>query len=157
MAGRPKKPIDLMLYEGRTNLTKEEIKKRQDEEIKAPSNKVEPPKYLPKKLKDRFNELASDLLKINIMSNLDNDNLGRYLFAEDKHQEVSKALKKVDMLIETDKYDKLTKIQDRYAKQARAAANDLGLTVSSRVKLVVPQAPEKPPATEGERRFANRL
>ena len=36
-------------------------------------------------------------------------------------------------------------VQDRYFKQARACANDLGLTISARCRMVVP---EKPPAAE---------
>ena len=35
-------------------------------------------------------------------------------------------------------------MQDKAFKQVRAAASDLGLTISSRCRLVVPQAPEVP-------------
>ena len=36
-------------------------------------------------------------------------------------------------------------VQDRFFKQARACANDLGLTISARCRLIVP---EKPPGAE---------
>ena len=36
------------------------------------------------------------------------------------------------------------KLQDRYFKQASALARDLGLTISSRCKLVVPAKDEEP-------------
>ncbi len=32
-----------------------------------------------------------------------------------------------------------SRIQDRYFKQARACANDMGLTITSRCRLVVPE------------------
>ena len=35
-------------------------------------------------------------------------------------------------------------LQEKYFKQARACANDLGLTITSRCRLVVPKAPERP-------------
>ena len=35
-------------------------------------------------------------------------------------------------------------VQDRYFKQARACANDLGLTISSRCRLVLPEGARKP-------------
>ena len=39
--------------------------------------------------------------------------------------------------------DSWGKIQERYFKQARNCANDMGLTVTSRCRLVVPAAPQK--------------
>lgn len=40
--------------------------------------------------------------------------------------------------------DQYSKIHDRYFKQCRASASDLGLTISSRCKLVVPKTEEEP-------------
>ena len=42
-----------------------------------------------------------------------------------------------------EKADGWSRIQDRYFKQARACANDMGLTVTSRCRLVVPGAGEQ--------------
>ncbi|MBR4320114.1 MAG: P27 family phage terminase small subunit, partial [Oscillospiraceae bacterium] len=47
--------------------------------------------------------------------------------------------------------DKLDKRQDRYFKQAHACASALGLTISSRCKLVIPKADEE----EKVNRFAH--
>jgi P27 family predicted phage terminase small subunit len=41
--------------------------------------------------------------------------------------------------------EKYAGLQDKYFKQCRAAANDLGLSISARCRLVVPKAQEKPP------------
>ena len=47
--------------------------------------------------------------------------------------------------------DSVTWIQDKYYKQCRSAANDLGLSISSRCKLVVPKADSKPPENKFNR------
>jgi len=48
---RPRQPVDLLLVKGKKNLTKQEIEERRKQEIKAPSDKVKAPSYLPKRLK----------------------------------------------------------------------------------------------------------
>ena len=40
--------------------------------------------------------------------------------------------------------EKLISMQDKAFKQCRASANDLGLTIASRCKLVMPTVEEKP-------------
>ncbi|MBP1040378.1 phage terminase small subunit P27 family [Vagococcus sp. BWB3-3] len=144
MAGRPRKPIEILEFEGKTHLTKEEIEERKKTKIVAPADKVEPPKYLPKKLKDKFSEIANELLEIGIMTNLDNEALARYLVSEENYQKVSKTLLKPKAIDNLDQFDKLSKIQERLFKQTRAAATDLGLSISSRGKLVLPKPKEKP-------------
>jgi hypothetical protein len=47
--------------------------------------------------------------------------------------------------------DYAAKTQDRYFKQAQAAARDLGLTISSRCKLVAPVRDEAPPVNKFSR------
>ncbi|MBP1044855.1 phage terminase small subunit P27 family [Enterococcus sp. BWM-S5] len=158
MAGRPKKPIELVVMEGRKHLTKEEIDRRKKEEIKAPADKIEAPSYLTAALKKRFNSIALELIEIGILTNLDTDALGRYVYAEYMHQQTTKKLRKLDMIENIVEFEKLTKIQDRYNKQARAAATDLGLTISSRVKLVVPKKEEpETPKTPEEKLFGGSL
>ncbi|MCY8385807.1 phage terminase small subunit P27 family, partial [Bacillus haynesii] len=51
---RPRQPVDLLLVKGKKNLTKQEIEERRKQEIKAPSDKVKAPSYLPKDLKREF-------------------------------------------------------------------------------------------------------
>lgn len=46
------------------------------------------------------------------------------------------------MLNDPDLLDRYMKNQDRMFKQCRASANDLGLSISSRVKLVIPEINE---------------
>lgn len=144
MAG-PKQPIDLLKVKGRAHLTKSEIKEREQQEIHAPADKIEPPGYLTKKQKSEFNKISSQLIELGIMSNLDCDCLARYIIAEENYRNAVRMMKKLpcdpELIV---LIDKVTAVQDRAFKQCRAAASDLGLTISSRCKLVVPKAPEKP-------------
>ena len=50
-------------------------------------------------------------------------------------------------------YDAWSKVQERYFKQCRACANDLGLTISSRCRLVVPEAKESTPKANKFKQF----
>lgn len=157
MAGRNKQPISLVEHKGKKHLTKEEIKKRKEEELVTPNDKVEPPDYLPARLKKRFKEISEELIKIGIMSNLDNEALARYLVSEDTYQRLSKKMVREDALDDLEAFDKISKTQERMFKQARAAATDLGLTISSRCKLVVPKKPEEKESTPEEKLFGGIL
>lgn len=142
MAGQ-RQPIELIMANGKKHLTKSEIENRKNTEIKAPAEHVVAPDYLDKKQKDKFYQISDDLLKIGIMSDLDCDSLGRYLMAESAYLKITKALKNLsieDIII----YEKMVNLQDKYFKQCRSIANDLGLSISSRCKLVVPKVEEKP-------------
>jgi len=50
-------------------------------------------------------------------------------------------------------YDTLRIQQNTYFTQCRQAASDIGLTVSSRLKLVVPKAPDKEEVSEFDKRY----
>ncbi|MFD0827580.1 phage terminase small subunit P27 family [Neobacillus sp. M.A.Huq-85] len=154
MAGQ-KQPISLIVNNGKSHMTKEEIERRKAEEIKNNVDKIKPPSHLPAKLKKEFKKIATELIRVEIMSNLDVDALSRYLIAQDEWLKCYQALNEMSPtaydengnLIANEHYDKLSKMTERFFKQARTAATDLGLTISSRCKLVVPQPKEtKPPS-----------
>lgn len=142
MAGS-KQPIDLLLAKGKKHLTKKEIEKRKSQEVKAANDKVEAPSYLPENLKKEFNRIAEELINIKIMSNLDVEALARFIIAEYQYQKVVK--KAIKMSPENDKYFDMLLMQEKLFKMARQAAGDLGLTISSRCKLVVPTKEEEKP------------
>ncbi|SDY86218.1 phage terminase small subunit P27 family [Thermoactinomyces sp. DSM 45892] len=175
---RPPQPIDLIVYKGRKNVTKEEVKERKKREVKAPSDKVKAPSYLPTHLKKEFTKISKQLIEVGIMSNLDIDALARYLLSREMYIRISDQLLQTDLTItkvkekkddqgnvieeiteiEVNKtYSKLLINQDRLFKQCRVAAADLGLTISSRCKLVVPPKEEKIEKTEEEKLFGDAL
>lgn len=142
MAG-PRQPIELLKAKGAKHLTKAEIREREETEIKANSDKIEAPSYLPEELKIKFNEVANELNDIGIMSNLDCEALARYLTVEFQYQQVTKKILKSKNI--TDKYIQMVQLQEKLFKMARSSAGDLGLTISSRCKLVIPKVKEEKP------------
>ena len=151
---RNKEPVDLILAKGKSHhLTKKVIEERRESEVKAAKDNIKPPSYLNRSQKTKFKKIASELIELDIMSNLDCDALARYLIALDIYISLSRKLQENDLegidikdekkLAEAvEKLDEVSKIQDRYFKQCRMAASDLGLTITSRCRLVVPKAPE---------------
>lgn len=163
---RPRQSIDLVIAKGKKHLTKAEIEERRATEPQICTDGIEAPAYLTAKQKKSFDLLAGQLQKINIMGETDVDTLARYVTAQSQYEAATKdlrALQKQKPKEPTDgdpeedaKYlgslgiwltcqDNLDKRVDRYFKQAQTAAAALGLTISSRCKLVVPvkSEPEK--------------
>jgi len=61
-----------------------------------------------------------------------------------------------EVTISNGTYSDLLVNQDKLFKQCRSTAIDLGLTITSRCKLVMPKKEEKPPETDAEKRFGGR-
>lgn len=100
-----------------------------------------PPKWLPEPLKKDFRALGKRLIAAGIYTDLDGDALGRYLVAQ--HQWLI-ATQQTELALgsrppDLEQADAWGRVQDRYFKQARNCANDLGLTITSRCRLVVPE------------------
>lgn len=144
MAGA-RQPVELIIAKGKKHLTKTEIEERLSEELTPNTDNISPPDYLTKSQTDEFINIAVELLKLKIMGNTDVDALARFIIAKDFYVHAIKQLRKANIKNNPDLFDKWSKIQDKYFKQCRASANDLGLSISSRCKLVVPnKEPEKP-------------
>lgn len=153
--GNQKQPIDLVIAKGKKHLTKKEIEERKKSEIKVPFIDVKPPEYLTEEQKDEFKKIADILLNIGIMTELDEDSLAHYIISNtnyvlytkelriinNKLQKTKSASKKKEYMSKLDLY---LIYQDRALKQCRACANDLGLSISSRCKLVMPPTKKQP-------------
>ena len=111
-----------------------------------------------KKQKEEFAEIATKLLDIGIMCELDEDCLARYLIDQDNYLKFTNLLNKAMKDKKSKKYKDNAEMQsilsndierylihqDRAFKQCNSCADKLGLTITSRCRLIVPQAPEKP-------------
>lgn len=140
--GRPKEPIDLVMLKGNKHLTKDEIEERKNSEVKVDTDNVfAPPTLKGKKLKDRFNYLAEQLLNASIMTNLDVEGLARYVTLEEQYNKITKAISKVDIL--SDDYDKLLIKQGKIFQMLDKAGNELCLNIISRCKVSIPKVEEK--------------
>lgn len=141
MRGRPKKPIDLLVAEGKSHLSKAEIEKRKAEELVVPFKNITAPDYLEEQhMIDEFYDISDKLLALNIMTELDEDTLARYILAKDQWLNLTKAYNDAIKEKNYELVHFLDNKQDKAFKQCRSAASDLGLTITSRARLVVPQA-----------------
>mgnify|MGYP000956895798 CR=1 FL=1 len=169
MAGRNKQPLAVIQGKGKSkHLTKDEIGRRQqhEEKMRGPTDNIVAPSYLTATQKKEFEQLASELLKLDIFSNLDVDALARYLDSKYQYLQLVRDMKKIKPTetVQTDDGRKITVANDDYPKLLRAkntlftecrqAAADLGLTISSRLKLVIPQTGENE-KSEFERKFGD--
>ena len=141
---RPRQPIELVKAKGKKHLTKQEIESREKSELKVDLKDVSVPNYLPSKLKKEFIDVANKLLIVGVMTELDEDCLARYLLSKESYLQYTKMLKKATKENNIIEMEKIMTMQDKAFKQCRACANDLGLTIASRCKLVMPEVPEPP-------------
>lgn len=169
-----KQPTALLLLKGRKHMGEDEAADRLAREPKAPADDIRAPDYLGAKQKAEFYELAGQLSDIQIFGNVDAGELGRYVVAHSMYARYVKLLRTLpkkkrarlrelrsmlageagravspgeeiddeDMALELER--SLTVLQDKYFNQCEQTAKALGLNITSRCKLVIPQAPPAP-------------
>lgn len=156
MAGA-RQPIELVVANGRKHLTKEETEERRQRELKPCTDEITAPSYLTAKQKKDFYKIAGQLEKLKIMGETDCDTLARYITAQGLYEQAVKDLRAAQkerpkgdeattlaMAKWASMLEQLDKRQERYFNQAQKAAAALGLTISSRCRLVAPVTEEKP-------------
>jgi len=172
MAGRNKQPLQVILGNGRSkHLTKDDIKKRQkhEEKMRGPTENIEIPSYLTAAQKKEFAEIAEKLVALEIFSELDVDSLARYLDSKHQYLQLVKDIRKIKptetveqengkkITIANEDYPKLQRTKNTLFNECRSAATDLGLTITSRLKLVIPSPSTVEGKTEAQKRFGDRL
>ena len=142
--GRAKKPIDLHLAEGNpSHLTKAEIEERVNGELEVPFTDIKPPEYLVgEKQIAKFNYYAEMLLALNIFTELDVDCLARYIMSEQLYLQYTNLLIKLIKSQDFDQMSKIQNLQDKAFRQCHQCARSLGMTITDRARLVVPQPPD---------------
>lgn len=157
MAGK-RQSTDAIIAKGKKHLTKAEIEERKQAELVAPADHIEFPKGAPRKYKQRFDEIVTELLRLgeNTVSNLDSQALFRLVVVERDFLEVTKQLTKTQMMKEVKRpdgtvtlaynstYENLQIARSRLWQQCRQGAADFGLTMSARFGLVAPKKKEQP-------------
>lgn len=141
MAGRQRHPVDAIVARGKSHLTRAEIDDRKASEVKIPIDMrdIVPPEYLfqwPDRVSefDRYAKMLSKLIPDNF-GQPDADLLARYVISESLYESFTAQLVG---LSRPDEIKAIQIAQDRAFKQAHTCASSLGLTVTSRCKLVVP-------------------
>ena len=182
----PRRPMatNMAVVGGGKHWTKAEIERRQREELHLPKPKtLKAPKWLTPEARKLFATYAKQLLAFpeGIVSELDTGTLARYCDCELSYAEASRQkdfflsecrqlrMQALDdsagayELTGCEAYTSAQKQVDywsgqmaRFEKICRGCASDMGLTVTSRCRLVVPQvelAPEVDPLAELRDRF----
>ena len=139
---RPREPIDLIKAKGKKHLTKNEYETRKEQEVSVPFTDIEPPKYLTAAQKKKFKEIAEKLLAVGIMSELDVDCLAMYVMSHELYLSYTKIMMKLTKDVDIDGLKDIQIMQDKAFRQAQTSARDLGLTITSRCKLVLPPVTE---------------
>lgn len=143
MSGK-RQPTAVVVANGRKHLTKTEIAEREAAEVKLPTAKTaKVPKWLPDGLKKDFRALGKKLIAAGLYTDLDGDTLGRYLVAHQEYLLATKQVFKAYADNDPEAVEDWTRIQERHFKQARNCANDMGLTVTARCRLVVPETAQQ--------------
>lgn len=148
---RPRQPIEVVIAKGKKHLTKEEIQERQSSEVKPITDDIVAPTYLTKTQTEQFYKISGQLQKLKIMGETDVDTLSRYIVANDLYINAVKQMRKTEVKTDPYQLEAWSRLQERYFKQCRQCANDLGLTISSRCRLVVPKVEEP---TKKENKFS---
>lgn len=155
MAGQ-RQPIELVVAKGAKHLTKDEIEKRRKSEVGPLEGDIAPPAYLTKKQKAEFNSIAAKLKDLKIMGETDVDALARYVVANTFYINAVRKLRSKEVREDPELFGSWLKIQEKLFNQCRASANDLGLSISSRCKLVVPASDKPPEKTNKFKKFEKR-
>ncbi len=157
MTGRPREPVDLILAKGKSHhMTKAEIEERRRQEIKPLEGDISAPEYLTAKQAAEFDKIADQLQRLKIMGETDVDTLARYVISQELYLGTVKKLRSKEVSADPELFESWLKIQDRLFKQAQACARDLGLTISSRCRLVVPDTGKKEEPENKFRKFEKR-
>lgn len=139
MAGQ-RLPISVLETRGKKHLTKAEIAERTSAEVRtAPLKQIKAPEKLPEDLRKDFLDIGKQLNALGIFSKLDYDTLVRYLTARKFWQRATEGVASAMEAGDLKAAEQWTNLQDKYFKQCRNCASDLGMTIGARCRLVIPQ------------------
>ena len=157
--GRNKEPVSLILAKGKSHhITQKIEEERRRSELPVIADNINPPDFLSDDEKAKFRQIADILNELGIMSDLDCDVLGRYIKSQsdwEKYSEfVGNAQKSLKQAFDENDIENIgfyTNILSKYEglrakafSQCQTCANSLGLMITSRCKIVMPQKAEIP-------------
>lgn len=144
---RARQPTDLIKAKGAKHLSQSEENERRAGEVRLPTaKKATPPKWLgrgfdeevSKALKAEFRKLGKQLIDAGLYADLDADTLAHYVVARHQWELAAVQAEHYLQMAAGGAADTWGKVQARYFSDARKCANELGLTLTARCKLVIP-------------------
>ena len=148
-SGRNKKPLALQ----KGNLTIEEKEARAEAEekfLKGNTNQLKPPKWLDSEAKREFNRIVKELKALEVVQNLDLTVLAVYCNAYSNYVKLTEAIDRngaIETYInkagaENNVVSASVQAQHKYIDVIFKCSTRLGLSVSDRLKLIVPKEDE---------------
>ena len=155
MAG-PRQPLEVLEANGRKHLSRAEREERRAGSVQGDGTikRLTAPSWLPKGQREEFNRVAAAVVKLmpTLVARTDAEVIATYCMARQEWQTATSHANRELNAGRADEADAWSKIQERYFKQARACATDLGLTITSRCRISIPEwAREQPQETAFER------
>lgn len=153
--GRNMQPASLISAKGRSHIAKAEIERREARELKVDLTNISPPIYLSESMAEEFLEIAAKLAHVSqkLFTELDEDVLARYLIAKSNYLRLTQLLS-IELKrkhIDVDAVSKLQRSQNTAFNQCQTCASSLGLTITSRCKIVIPDGADKPKENKFDR------
>lgn len=143
MSGK-RQPLAVLEAKGKKHLTKAEIEKRRSSEVKSPECKrVRWPDFLPEDLRKEFNEISAQLIDLGIFCKLDRDALAMYLISREGWIAAQERLSSAVSLGGKTEAQTWSSVASGYFKQCRQCANELGLNITARCRLVIPNTEDE--------------
>ena len=162
MAGRPPKPIDVVVLDGKKHLTKAEIEARRALENKYKPNmdKVRCPTWLDAEAKKHWTLLSAELQEFDLLTNVDVGALAICCDAFSKFIKANNEIEKHGMLVTYANKggnknivpNPYVALSNKYSDVYKRFCTEFGLTPAARLKLAAPKEPIKP-LSEFERKF----
>ena len=144
MAGK-RQPTDVVMANGKKHLSRAEEARRREGELRLPTAKTaKPPRWMPEGLKKEFRALGRQLIQAGLYTDLDADTLGQYLLSRLDWLNAEKRANAAIVQGEGEDAQTWSAVQNRYFKQARQCAEAMGLSVTSRCRIVLPAGLQNP-------------
>ncbi len=146
MAGRTRKIVDIST--GKIGKQEKLNRKVQEEKLKLDREALEEgaPEWLSQKAAEEYNRVVFEAKKINLYDNLDLPILAIYADCYARYVEAAQCLQRHGSIItvgEKEFVSPFVAIADKLATQILKCSTKLGLSVTDRLKLIVPTKEEK--------------
>ena len=149
--GRPKEPSIIARSKAasrKSHRSKEELDRREAEEMVVPLERLQPPAYLTDKQAKDFDEIArwiEDVNAINasrtggaLFATSDAESVAQYIVARDLSHFYLSRLSRASKTGNLYEEKAMARLHKQYCDQARAYATDLGLTLRGRLQVQLP-------------------
>ena len=134
-----RQPTDVVKANGKKHLSQAEEEARRDREVHVPPpERAQPPGWLGKKFHKEFFEIGETLRLAGLYTELDRDVLGQFLVSRERWVRADKLASAAIRAKDEKLAREWTGIQSTYFRQCRQCAEGMGLSISARCRLVVP-------------------